>query len=432
MEWWILVAIFVGLLAFMFLGVPIAISLGFMAWLLILIFWGPKALYIFATTAYGKTNSFILTAVPLFLIMADFITHSGMSEDAYKMLRRWIGHIPGGLAVASELGCTLFASVNGGSTTTTAIMGKIAVPEMLNSGYDKRLATGSIAAGGALGVLIPPSVLMILYGVMTETSVGHLFMGGIIPGLILSAMFIGYILIYCMMKPSKGPPVTGVSWQERWQSLWRILPVLLLGMFMFIAIYTGICTPTEVAGVGAFVALLIGLCYRRYTWTSLRNALLGTARTTSFILWILVGAVAFGSILSYLQIPQSLCQWVQGLEVSPYVILIGINTMLILLGCMMDPAGIIMLTAPILAPLIDALGFNPLWFGVMFVVNMELAEITPPLGLNLYVMKGIAPSEVELNDILSGAIPFMVLDVIGLILIIAFPQLVTWLPSTMH
>jgi len=433
MEWWLLSSIVLAaLLLLMFFGVPIAFSLGFLGIVLAAILWGPKGMYLFGTIAFGKVNSFALVAVPLFILMADIILYSGISDDAFDMLHKWVGSIPGGLAVASELGCTFFAAVCGASTATTATIGLIAVPEMRKRNYDKRLATGCIAAGGALGVLIPPSILMIIYGVLAEESIGKLFIGGIFPGLMLSAMFISYILFRCLRNPSLGPPVTGITWKDRWASLWKVWAILFLAISMLVVIYTGIATPSEVAGVGCFLALVIGLGYRRLTWPNMKKAFFSCARTTTFILWILVAASAFGYVLSYLMIPQQLCAWVATLPVSRYVILAGVNLLLILLGCIMDPGAIIMVSCPILLPLVSALGFDLMWFGVMFVVNMEMAEITPPLGLNLYIMKGIVPPDITLSDILHGALPFMVLDAIGLALVIIFPQIIMWLPSTMR
>ena len=432
MEWWLISLIAGAALVFLiFLGVPIAFSLGFIALVLGVTLVGPKILPLFGSLAYGKINSFVIVAVPLFIFMAELIIASGVARDAFDTLYKWLGAVPGGLAAAAQAGCALFAAVCGASTATTAVIGGMAVPEMLERGYDKRLTTGSIAAGGALGVLIPPSLLMIIYGVLAEASVGQLFIGGIIPGLLLMSLFIIYAVTRCVINPSLGPPVRGISWADRFGSLWRILPLMSLAIFMFVAIYTGIATPTEVAGIGAFVSLLIILSYRKLNWHTMKEAFFKTAQTTCFILWILVAAAAFGYVLSYLQVPQQLVARIATAEVSPYVILIGINLMLFVLGCIMDPAAIIMVTIPILAPLVESLGFDLVWFGVMFVVNMELAEITPPLGLNLYVMKAVSPPEIELGDIVRGALPFMLLDVIALALVIIFPQLILWLPSTM-
>jgi C4-dicarboxylate transporter DctM subunit len=432
MEWWLILLItFFFLLCLMLIGIPVAYSLGFVALVVGLVLIGPKIFYLFATLAYGKINSFTMVAVPLFIFMAEIVLVSGSAGDAFDMIYKWVGRAPGGLAIASQVGCTLFAAVCGASTATTAVIGGMAVPEMLKRGYDKRMATGSIAAGGALGVLIPPSLLLIIYGIAAEASIGQLFIGGVIPGLILAAKRIVYFLVVCTIKPSLGPPIKGITWQERFRSLWKILPLLSVAFFMFGALYTGICTPTEVAAVGAGAAILIAIGYRKLNWVRLKEAFEKTTLTTCFIIWIIVAASAFGYVLSYAQIPQQLVAWTLSLPVSRFTIVIFINLLLFVLGCIMDPAAIIMVTVPIFAPMMQALGFDLVWFGVMFVVNMELAEITPPLGLNLFIMKAVSPPEVTMNDIVTGSIPFMILDIIGVALVIIFPSLILWLPSTM-
>ncbi len=432
MEWWVLLPLILASLLFLILiGVPIAFSLGALSLTLILIFLGPRQLILFSTTAFGQINNFALVAIPLFIFMAEIVLHSGVSKDAYDMLSKWTGKLPGGLAVASQLTCTLFAAVSGASTATAAAVGRIAVPEMLDRGYDKRLTCGSIAAGGALGALIPPSIYMIIYGTLVEESIGQLFMGGVVPGLMLSAMFIAFIVIRCIFNPDLAPRLMEVTWNDRWKSLSKVWAILFLAAAMLLAIYLGIATPAEIAGVGCFFALLIGFAYRRLTWTAIKGAFLSTCRITCFIGWILVAATLFGYVLSYLQLPQQLAEWLVAQATSPYVILIGINVILLFLGCIMDPAGILLVTIPIFVPIIKAIGFDPVWFGVMFVVNTELSQITPPLGLNLYIIKGITPPSITLKDILYGAAPFMLLDLVGLALVIIFPDIILWLPSKM-
>jgi tripartite ATP-independent transporter DctM subunit len=432
MEWWALLSlIFAALLVLIMIGIPVAFALGILSLALVLIFLGPNQLIVFSTTAFGQIDNFALVAIPLFIFMAEVILHSGVSTDAFDMLSKWTSRLPGGLAVAAQLTCTLFASVCGASTATAAAVGSIAVPEMMSRGYDKRLTCGSIAAGGALGALIPPSIYMIIYGTLVEESIGQLFMGGVIPGLMLSGMFIALIVIRCAFRPGLAPLAQEVTWADRWRSLYKVWAILFLAAAMLAAIYFGIATPSEIAGVGCFLALAIGFAYRRLTWTALKGAFLSTCRITCFIGWILVAATVFGYILSFLQLPQQLSEWLVAQSASPYLVILGINILLIFLGCIMDPAGILLVTIPILVPVIKALGFDPVWFGVMFVVNMELAQITPPLGLNLFIIKSIAPPEVTLKDILIGAWPFMVLDLVGLALVIIFPQIILWLPSTM-
>jgi len=432
MEWWALLSlIFAALLVLIMIGIPVAFALGILSLALVLIFLGPNQLIVFSTTAFGQIDNFALVAIPLFIFMAEVILHSGVSTDAFDMLSKWTSRLPGGLAVAAQLTCTLFASVCGASTATAAAVGSIAVPEMMSRGYDKRLTCGSIAAGGALGALIPPSIYMIIYGTLVEESIGQLFMGGVLPGLMLSGMFIAFIIVRCTLRPGLAPLAQDVTWADRWRSLYKVWAILFLAAAMLAAIYFGIATPSEIAGVGCFLALAIGFAYRRLTWAALKGAFLSTCRITCFIGWILVAATVFGYILSFLQLPQQLSEWLVAQSASPYLVILGINVLLIFLGCIMDPAGILLVTIPILVPVIKALGFDPVWFGVMFVVNMELAQITPPLGLNLFIIKSIAPPEVTLKDILIGAWPFMILDLIGLALVIIFPQIILWLPSTM-
>jgi len=432
MEWWALLSlIFAALLVLIMIGIPVAFSLGILSLALVLIFLGPNQLIVFSTTAFGQIDNFALVAIPLFIFMAEVILHSGVSTDAFDMLSKWTSRLPGGLAVAAQLTCTLFASVCGASTATAAAVGSIAVPEMTNRGYDKRLTCGSIAAGGALGALIPPSIYMIIYGTLVEESIGQLFMGGVLPGLMLSGMFIAFIVVRCAFRPDLAPLAQDVTWADRWRSLYKVWAILFLAAAMLAAIYFGIATPSEIAGVGCFLALAIGFAYRRLTWAALKGAFLSTCRITCFIGWILVAATVFGYILSFLQLPQQLSEWLVAQSASPYLVILGINVLLLFLGCIMDPAGILLVTIPILVPVIKALGFDPVWFGVMFVVNMELAQITPPLGLNLFIIKSIAPPDVTLKDILVGAWPFMLLDLIGLALVIIFPQIILWLPSTM-
>jgi len=432
MEWWAaLLLITFLLLLLMFMGVPIAFSLGFLGLATGLYVVGPRILYLFGAIAYGNVDHYGIVALPLFILMAELILVSDIARDGFDAITKWVGALPGGLAVASQIMCALFAALCGASTATTAVIGGIAVPEMLERKYEKRMATGSIAAGGALGVLIPPSILMIIYGVLTEVSIGQLFMGGVIPGVLLMLIRVIYFLVFCSIYPALGPAVRGATWHDRFRSLLKIFPLIGLIVFLFYALYTGMATPTELAGVGAAASLLIALAYRRLRWRNLKEAFYKTSQTTSFVLWILISAASFGYVLSYLQLPQQLSDWVLGLSANPYVIIVCINLLLIVLGCIMDPGAIIMVTVPILTPIVDALGFDLVWFGVMFVVNIELAEITPPLGLNLFIMKNVSPPDVTMNDIIIGALPFMVIDIIVLAMVIIWPSLIMWLPMAM-
>ncbi|MFC1967366.1 TRAP transporter large permease subunit [Chloroflexota bacterium] len=433
MDWPILLAlIVVALVTLMLSGIPVVFSLGLMGLILAIVAWGPAGVYNIAAVAFGNVNAFTLVAVPLFIFMAETINRTGIGDDAFQMLHNWIGPIRGGLGVAGVLACALFAAVCGASAATTAAIGAIAVPAMLKAGYDKRLATGTIAAGGALGILIPPSILMIIYGELTAQSIGRLFIGGIVPGLMLVTFFSVYILFRCWKNPSLGPAAkVNLSVVDKFRTSWKVIPVIMIAVSMLGGIYTGVASTSEIAAVGALAALLIGIGYGKINWSSLKASFFATTETTVFVLWILVAALMFGSVLSHLQLPQNLAIWITSLNVSPFSVLIIINIIILMLGCIMDTGSIIMVTIPIFAPIVQYLGFDLVWFGVMIVVNMETANITPPFGLNLFIMKGIAPPEVSMKDIIWGAMPFALLEIIGLALVIIFPQIIMWLPNRM-
>lgn len=424
------ICIFIALLLLILIGFPIVFSLGILALILVFIFWGPKGLYMFATASYGQINSFSLISIPLFILMAEIILQSEISSRAYNALTKWIGWIPGGLIICSIGACALFGAVCGAGTATTATIGKIAVPEMLKRKYEPKMALGSVAAAGALGSLIPPSIYMILYGTLTERSIGKLFIGGIIPGVMIAAMFSIYIIIKCKLDPKLAPSLKGFSWKERFISFSDVWEIALLIVFLFISLYRGLATASEVAGVGCFVAFATALIRRKLTWKKLGNALLDTCTTSCFIGWILVSASAFGYVLSYMQIPQNISSWMVALPVSRYVVLTAINLILIVLGCFMNPAAIILITVPIFAPIVSELGFDLIWFGVAIVINMLIAQITPPLGLNLYIIRNVAPS-VRLEEIIIGTLPFLIIELIALTLVIIWPEIILWLPSKM-
>jgi len=363
--------------------------------------------------------------------VGELVVSARINRDFFEMANSWIGWLPGGLAVTTQVMSTIFAAISGASTANTVIIGSVAAEELLKRGYDKRLTAGCIVAGGSLGMLIPPSTLMILYGVLNQVSIGHLFMGGVVPGLLISGLFIAYIFWVALRTPEKAAPARGISWDVRWRTLWKVWAVLLLVAVMLGAIYTGVATPTEVGGLGALTAILIALAYRRLTWPGLRLALLNTIRTTGFILWVLVAALLFGRVLTALGVTQSLTGAVAGLPLPPWGVLLLVNLLLLVLGALMDPAAIVAVTSPILVPIMTELGYDPLWFGIIFMVNMELAFLTPPFGLNLFILKSIAPPQMSLEDIMAGALPFMALLLVGLGLVMVFPALITWLPSTM-
>jgi tripartite ATP-independent transporter DctM subunit len=433
METWMLATIvLLALLLLLSLGIPIAFTLCGVATLGIVSTWGHRGLLMLFNTAYGESTSFLLIAIPLFIFMANQLKFSGMGDDLYEMVYRWMGRIPGGLAIGTVMICALFAAMAGISSVATISMGLIALPSMLNRRYHKDLAVGSIAAGGALGILIPPSIIMILYGAMAEVSVGQLFIGGIVPGILLCLIFMIYIGIRSFFQKSMAPPIQDqYSFKEKLVVLRGvILPVALI-MLVLGVIYFGICTPTEASAVGAFGAMICALCYRKLTWKNLKQSLWATMKINAMVFWLIIGAIAFSQFMAYAEIQGLIHETILSLNVSPWLILIAMQVIFFVLGMFLDPAGIIMLTTPIFVPIVTDLGFDPLWFGILFVINMEMAYITPPFGFNLFIMKGIVPSSIDMTDIYRSIIPFVILQALLLALVMIFPQLATWLPGLM-
>ncbi len=431
-PWLISILVFGAMCILLALGVPIAFALGGVALIGTIIIWGPTGLYMIPKTAYAEVTNYLIIAVPLFVLMANLLQHSGLAEQLYEGVYRWMGRLRGGLAMGTVIICAIFAAMAGISSVATISMGLIALPSMLSRGYKKELAIGTISAGGALGILIPPSVIMIIYGAMAEVSIGQLFMGGIIPGILLAFIFCVYIAVRCWLDPSLGPPVAErYTWLEKFVAVKGLFLPFGLIIAVLGVIYTGIATPTEAAGIGAFGALMCALIHRGLTWKALTGALLSTTSLTAMVLWIMIGAVCFTHLLAYMGFSDLIKEAVSTLPVSRWIVLLGIQFSYFILGMFLDPAGIIMLTTPIFVPIANALGFDPVWFGVLFTVNMEMAYITPPFGFNLFIMRGIVPPGITMDDIYRSIWPFVALQASGLILCMIFPDLVLWIPRTM-
>lgn len=433
METWLLmVIVFSALILLLCLGIPISFTLCGIAAIGIFFTWGPNGLLLLFNDAYGESSSFILSAVPLFIFMANMLKSSGMGDDLYEVVHRWMGRVRGGLAVGTVLICALFAAMAGVSSVATVSMGMIALPSMMKRGYNKDIAVGSISAAGALGILIPPSIIMVLYGATAEVSVGKLFIGGVVPGLLMCSLFIFYILIRAFLNKELAPGVEELfTLKEKLVVLKGVLLPLALIVLVLGVIYFGICTPTEAAGVGAFGAMVCTAFYGKLTWKNLKEALWSTMKVNAMIFWLIIGAMAFTHFMAYAEIQGMIHSSVLSLNISPWAILIVIQIIYFCLGMFLDPAGILMLTTPIFVPIITELGFDPLWFGILFVVNMEMAYITPPFGFNLFIMKGIVPPDISMVDIYRSVIPFVLLQALCLLLIMMFPNLALWLPNLM-
>jgi tripartite ATP-independent transporter DctM subunit len=433
METWMLsIIVFGALTLFLIAGVPIAFALLGIATIGTLCVWGTKGLLMLFNTAYGEGTSYILLAVPLFVLMANVLKFSGMADELYEIVYRWMGQLRGGLAMGTVAICAVFAAMAGISSAATISMGLIALPSMLSRRYDKLMALGSINAGGALGILIPPSIIMVLYSNMTDVSVGQLFAGGVVPGLLLTLIFILYIAIRCFFQKDLGPPgEERFTLRQKMATLKGVIAPLLLVALVLGVMYTGVCTATEAAGVGAGGAFLAAAIHRRLTWGRVHQSLMETMHLTVMIFWIIIGANAFTHFLAYAGIQDMIQKGILSLEMNRWGIMIIIQLIYFVLGCFLDPAGILLLTTPIFVPVITKLGFDPLWFGILFVVNMEMAYITPPFGFNLFILKGVTPPSITMTDIYNSVWPFVACQALCLVICMIWPELATWLPSLM-
>ena len=378
---------------------------------------------------YDAVANYTLIAIPLFLLMGFVAFYSGFTKDMYAAGRAWMSGLPGGLAMATIVGCAMFADVSGSSLATAAAMGKLAVPEMIRNKYDKGLATGVVAMGGTLGALIPPSILMILYAIFTEQSVGRLLQAGIVPGLLSALMFMLYIGVRAYVQPGWAPRPGRVGWPERMRSLGGVWSVIALFTIVMGGLYAGIVTATEAAAIGAIGAYGISLLSRRLTPQIARGSLIETVVQTGSIFAIVIGAKIFVAFITLTGVTQILSGFFLGLDVAPFVVLLLIALLYIVLGSFMEPLGIMLLTLPVVIPVIEGLGYNLIWFGIILIKLLEIGMITPPLGLNVFVLKGVVGDEVKLETMFRGVLGFLAVDLVTLLLLLSFPAISLWLPS---
>jgi len=415
-------------------GLPLSFVIGGIGALAVLFLWGPQGLYMVATRAFDATQHFAVLAIPLFILMASILQKSGIADALYGTIHKWLGGLRGGLAAGTVLIAAMFAAMSGVAAAATVSLGLIALPAMLKRKYDKVMVTGAIQAGGALGILIPPSVEMIVFALFARLSVGKMFMGGVFPGLLLASFFIIYILVRCYLRPSLGPalpPEERATLKEKFVSLRQVvLPLMVIGGVLG-SIYLGIATPTESAAVGILGALVSSAIYGTFSWSMLKDAALTTLRISTMIMWILFGAYVFSSTYIALGASEVVEQALALMPGGRWGILIGMQLSFFALGCILDSFGIIMITAPLYLPIIKGLGFDPVWFGILYVMNIEMAFLTPPYGICLFYMKAVVPKEVTMLDIYRSIIPFVGLQALGLILVMIFPQIAMWLPGTM-
>ncbi len=431
---WLTIILFGSLVFLLLLGLQLVFAIGGVATLFIILLWGPHALPILANRTYMAMDMFLLVAVPMFIFMGAMLQRCGIAEDMYELMYHWMGGLRGGLAAGTVLICTMFAAMVGISGAATTSMGLIALPSMLKRGYKKDIAIGCISAGGSLGILIPPSVLMIVLALTSRLSVGEMFIAGILPGLLLSSLFVTYILVRCYIQKDMGPAVPPEERLPASERL-KLMGALVLPVGLILAVmgsmFFGLATPSEASAVGALGAIVSALVKRSFTWESFTSALFITLRLSAMVIWIVFAASAFTALYAVTGAASIVSSLIKGVG-DPWMVIITMQLILLVLGCFFDPTGIVLLTAPIFFPIVVSLGFDPMWFAILFVINMEIGYLTPPFGFNLFYMKAVAPPEVSMMDIYKSALPFVGLMLLGLIICMIFPSIITWLPSLMR
>jgi len=419
-------------LATLLSGAPVAFGLGAISIVFVIIFQGFDALHVVAETFYAGLNDFTLVSIPMFVMMGAAIGSSPAGKDLYEALDRWLYRVPGGLVISNLGACALFAALTGSSPACCAAIGKMGIPEMRRRGYPDDVATGSICAGGTLGILIPPSITFILYGIATETSIGRLFLAGVFPGILLTGLFMLWTLFIIWKRGFRAHAVGfRYSWREKFTSIPKIAPFLLIVIGVMYVLYGGVATPSEAAGVGAALCFVLAVViYRMWKpgqwWQILRD----TTRESVMILMIIAAAVLFGYMLTSLYLTQTLAQAIADMHVNRWVLMLMINLFLLVCGFFIPPAAIILMTSPILYPIITAAGFDPVWFGVILTINMEIGLIHPPVGLNIYIVQAIAP-DVPVTTVMWGTIPYVACMMLAIVILCIFPEIATWLPDHM-
>ena len=379
-------------------------------------------------TAFDAAINYELSVVPLFVLMGNFVARARLSEELYSASNAFLGHRRGGLAMATIVACGGFSAICGSSLATAATMAKVAMPSMRRYGYDDGLAAGSIAAGGTLGILIPPSVILVIYGILTQTSIGKLFAAGIVPGIIAITFYLLAVQVVIALKPSLGPAGERQDWNRRWRELSRVWGVILLFAIVMGGIYGGVFSPTEAAGIGAFGAFLFALARRALSWRIFHEVLLESAGTTAMLFAVLIGALLFANFINLTEFPPRLLEIAGQFRETPWMVITAILVIYVLLGCVFESLSMILLTVPIFFPLVLELGYDPIWFGIVVVVITEISLITPPVGLNVFVLRGVLP-DVSTGTIFRGVTPFWIADLFRLAIIVGIPALSLWLPS---
>ena len=420
------------MLALMFLGMPIGFAMAFAGILGMFITSGGAVVAGFLTYfPFDFSSEYTFTVIPMFILMGQLAFDVGFTRELFAFTRAWFGRLPGGLALGVIAGCTIFAACSGSSVATAAAMGKISIPEMTRAGYDKRIAAGSVASGGTLGIMIPPSIFLALYGVMTGTSIGKLLIAGILPGLVSAFMFMGSVMIRASINPSLAPVIPEMTWKERTSSIKGIWGILGIATTVLGTIYAGLCTPTEAAAIGVLGVIFLGTLSRRLKLKTLGTALMESTYSTATIFVIGLGAMMINPLFILSDLPQVVSNLVTSWGLHPMLVLFMVAAIYLILGMFIDALSLMLITLPVIFPTIVALGFDPIWFGVIMVKFIELALITPPVGMNLYIIKAIAP-DFSMEDIFRGVFWFVIADICTLTILILFPSIALLLPGLMN
>jgi C4-dicarboxylate transporter DctM subunit len=429
------------LLTVLFIGTPVSFGLGFVGVSLILIYLSPSQLAQFGSIAYNQATSINLMIAPLFIFMAEILSQSGIAGDMFMVMSKWLRRVKGGLAISATLASAIFAALCGSSPATAATIGRISIKEMIERGYQEEFTTGIVAAGGTLGIMIPPSLAMVIFGILTETSIAKLFIAGILPGLLIVAIMIGYILIRGMVNPKivgcGTAAVSAAHSQEKdgaptsmlGQDLKLMAPPLLLVFILLYSLYTGIATPSEIAGFGSVCALIFSFSMNRLKLKTMESIFIRTARFGAMISFMIFGGLALSYVVSYMGLPKMLTDWVIEVGVNRWVFMILVYILWLILGCLIDPTSMIVLTIPFLFPVFTAFEFHPIWLGVVSTLSVEIGMITPPVGLNIFILKAI--SDVPMKKIIVGCMPMVVLLLTALLILSVFPEIALYLPRRM-
>ncbi|WP_372966617.1 TRAP transporter large permease [Marinobacter sp.] len=422
---------FIILLGMMMAGVHVAVAIFSVSAIGTLVYLGLPLLYSFGDTLWGTLNNFLLTAIPLFILLGELLLRSGITDRMYNSLSVWLSRMPGGLLHTNVGASTVFAAMSGSSVATAATIGTVALPALSDRGYNERLALGTLAAGATLGILIPPSINMIIYGAITNTSISKLFIAGILPGLVLAGCFMLAIMAFSLLRPGvAGDPEPRVPLGQRLRSLADLLPPAFIFAIVIGSIYSGWATPTEAAALGVVAALVLAAIYRKLTIRMLHESFLSMARTTAMIMLIIAAAFFMNYIVGILGIPSTLTNWVAGLGLTPLGLILALVVFYLVLGCFLETLSMMIATVPIVVPMVVAFGYDPVWFGIFLVIMMEISLITPPIGMNLYVVQGVR-GKGSITDVMLGSLPFLAIMLLFVLLIIIWPELVMWLPDAM-